>query len=99
MKATMPAKLPVVAAEGGMVRQGALASIAIDYYTLGKMTGQTGADILEGKAKLADMPIQTQHADNVIVNVKTAKALGLTIPEDILSKATKVSITDAPLLL
>ena len=73
-----------------MVRQGALASIAIDYYTLGKMTGQMGADILEGKAKPADMPIQTQHADNVIVNVKTAKALGLTIPEDILSKATKV---------
>ena len=90
MKATMPAKLPVVAAEGGMVRQGALASIAIDYYTLGKMTGQMGADFLEGKAKPADMPIQTQHADNVIVNVKTAKALGLTIPEDILSKATKV---------
>ena len=54
------------------------------------MTGQMGADILEGKAKPADMPIQTQHADNVIVNVKTAKALGLTIPEDILSKATKV---------
>lgn len=90
MKAAIPAKLPVIAAEGGMVRQGALASIAIDYYTLGKMTGQMGADILEGKKKPADMPIQTQHADNVIVNVKTAKAIGLTVPEDILAKATKV---------
>ncbi len=90
MKAALPAKLPVIAAEGGMVRSGALASIAIDYYTLGKMTGQMGADILEGKAKPADMPIQTQHADNIIVNMKTAKEIGLTIPEDVLAKATKV---------
>lgn len=90
MKAALPAKLPVIAAEGGMVREGALASIAIDYYTLGKMTGQMGADILEGKAKPADMPIQTQHADNIIINMKTAKAIGLAIPEDVLAKATKV---------
>ena len=90
MKAAIPAKLPVIAAEGGMVRQGALASIAIDYYTLGKMTGQMGADILEGKAKPADMPIQTQHADNIIVNLKTAQAIGVTLPEDILAKAGKV---------
>lgn len=90
MKAAIPAKLPVIAAEGGMVRQGALASIAIDYYVLGKMTGQMGADILEGKAKPATMPIQTQHADNVIVNMKTAKEIGLTIPEDVLAKASKV---------
>ena len=54
------------------------------------MTGQRGADILEGKAKPADMPIQTQHADNIIINMKTAKAIGLAIPEDVLAKATKV---------
>ena len=89
-KVANPAKLPIVAGEGGMVRAGCLASIAVDYYTLGKMTGHMGADILEGKAKPADMPIQIQSADKVLINMKVAKQIGLTIPEDILKNAEKV---------
>ena len=90
LKVAIAAKLPVIAGEGGMVREGCLASIAVDYYELGKMTGVMGADILDGKAKPADMPIQTQNADKIIINMKTAKAIGLEIPAAILEKATKV---------
>ncbi len=90
LKVAIAAKLPVIAGEGGMVREGCLASIAVDYYQLGEMTGEMGADILDGKAKPADMPIQTQNADKVIINMKTAKAIGLEIPAAILDKATKV---------
>ena len=89
-KVAVPAKLPIVAGEGGMVRAGCLASIAVDYYTLGKMTGHMGADILEGKKKPADMPIQIQSADKVLINMKTAKAIGITIPEAILKGAEKI---------
>ena len=50
IKITEKAKLPVFAGEGGEVKGGATAAIAIDYYELGKIAGTMAADILEGKA-------------------------------------------------
>lgn len=90
MKSVFEAGIPTVAGEGGMVRAGILASIAVDYYTLGKMTGAMGADILDGKKKPADMPIQSQKAEKVLVNLKTAETMGIKIPEDILKTAETV---------
>lgn len=90
MKSVFEAGIPTVAGEGGMVRAGILASIAVDYYTLGKMTGAMGADILDGKKKPADMPIQSQKAEKVLVNLKTAETMGIQIPEDILKTAETV---------
>lgn len=90
MKSVFEAGIPTVAGEGSMVRAGILASIAVDYYTLGKMTGAMGADILDGKKKPADMPIQSQKAEKVLVNLKTAETMGIQIPEDILKTAETV---------
>lgn len=90
MKSVFEAGIPTVAGEGGMVRAGILASIAVDYYTLGKMTGAMGADILDDKKKPADMPIQSQKAEKVLVNLKTAETMGIQIPEDILKTAETV---------
>lgn len=90
MKSVFEAGIPTVAGEGGMVRAGCLASIAVDYYTLGKMTGAMGADILDGKKKPADMPIQSQKAEKVLINMKTAETMGIQIPEDILKTAETV---------
>ena len=90
MKSVFEAGIPTVAGEGGMVRAGVLASIAVDYYTLGKMTGAMGADILDVKKKPADMPIQSQKAEKVLVNLKTAETMGIKIPEDILKTAETV---------
>lgn len=90
MKSVFEAGIPTVAGEGGMVRAGILASIAVDYYTLGKMTGAMGADILDGKKKPADMPVQSQKAEKVLVNLKTAETMGIQIPEDILKTAETV---------
>lgn len=90
LKGTNPAKLPVVAGESGMVRAGALASIGVDYYTLGVMTGNMGADILEGKAQPATMPIQIQQATKVLINMKAAKEIGLDVPAELLKDADKI---------
>lgn len=84
---TQEAKLPVVCGEGGMVRAGGLATLGIDYYKLGVQTGEMAADILSGKAKPAEMPIQSQKDFTVIINKKYADAIGITIPEDILKNA------------
>lgn len=84
---TQEAKLPVICGEGGMVKAGGLATLGIDYYKLGVQTGEMAADILNGKAKPAEMPIQSQKEFTVIINKKYADAIGLSIPEDILKGA------------
>ena len=89
-RVTQAAKLAVVAGEGGKVRSGATATVAVDYYNLGKIAGNMGADILEGKAKPQDMPIRYQTEFNVVLNEPIVKELGLTVPEDVAKNVTWV---------
>ncbi|MCD8339201.1 MAG: ABC transporter substrate-binding protein, partial [Burkholderiales bacterium] len=81
IKITEPAKLPVFAGEGGMVRSGAFAAIAIDYYELGKIAGDMAADILEGKSKPENMPIRFQENFKTLVNETAMKNLDAKLPE------------------
>ena len=86
-KITTPAKVPVITGEEGPLHGGGLATVGVDYYELGKIAGNMGADILEGKSKPADMPIQYQKTFTIKVNEPVMKALGLTLPDGIKGKA------------
>lgn len=87
---TQEAKLPVICGEGGMVRAGGTATLGVDYYKLGVQTGEMAADILSGKAKPAEMPIQAQKDFTVLVNETAAKNIGLTLPADVVKGAEVV---------
>ena len=89
IKITEKAKLPVFAGEGGEVKGGATAAIAIDYYELGKIAGTMAAEILEGKAKPETMPIQYQKNFKTVFNEASVKNLGLTIPADVKHELVK----------
>ena len=84
---TTEAKKPVIVGEPNQVKNGGLATYGIDYYKLGVQSGDMAADILDGKKKPADMPIQTAKELKVTINQKNADALGIKIPDDVLKGA------------
>lgn len=84
---TEEAKLPVICGESGPVENGGLATIGIDYYKLGFQTGEMAADILSGKSKPEEMPIQSQKDFKATINMKAAERIGLKLPEDLVKNA------------
>lgn len=76
-------KLPVIVGESGMVSNGGLCTVGINYEELGKQTGKMAAKVLRGEAKIGDMPIEYQENYDISYNSATAKLLGITLPEKI----------------
>jgi putative ABC transport system substrate-binding protein len=70
---------PVIGRGGGWVRTGALLSYSADIFVLYRRAAYFVDRILKG-AKPGDLPIEQPSRLVLVVNLKTAKALGLTFP-------------------
>jgi putative ABC transport system substrate-binding protein len=71
------------------VERGALASYGPDYYVSGQMAARLVDKIIKG-ANPADIPVEVNPKIEFAINLKTAKALGLTIPPVVLFQADRI---------
>ncbi|HAA09967.1 MAG TPA: peptide ABC transporter substrate-binding protein, partial [Syntrophomonas sp.] len=83
------AKIPVYVGADSMVKDGGLATYGINYVKLGQETANIAVQILEGQ-KPGDIPVKTLSDVEVYLNKTTAEAIGITIPEDVLSEAAQI---------
>ncbi|HEM5239718.1 TPA: ABC transporter substrate-binding protein [Streptococcus suis] len=82
-------KTPIFTSVEDMVEGGGIASVTLSQYDLGVATGKMAAKILDG-ANPADTPVQIFNEGTVVVNQKVAKELGITLSDDVISKASKL---------
>ncbi len=83
-------KIPYYVAADSMVADGGLATDGINYPALGKETGDMAAEILKG-ADPGSMPVKVMEDTQIYVNLATAQAIGITLPEDILKVCVDLS--------
>jgi putative ABC transport system substrate-binding protein len=82
-------RLPAIYFQKEFVDEGGLMSYGADYEDLFRRAAHYVDKILKG-TKPADLPVQQATKFEFVINLKTAKQIGLIIPPNILARADKV---------
>jgi ABC-type uncharacterized transport system substrate-binding protein len=82
-------RLPTSGTHRGWAEDGLLIAYGTDFVEMFRHGAGVVAKILKG-AKPADLPIEQPTKFELLINLKTAKALGLTIPPSLLQRADQV---------
>lgn len=82
-------RLPAIYAREEPVKDGGLMSYGVSIADLSRRAATYVDEILKG-AKPADLPVEQPKNFELIINLKAAKQIGLTIPSNVLARAAKV---------
>jgi putative ABC transport system substrate-binding protein len=89
LKAASDRRLPVIGAQSRFAESGALLSYGVEVAKLWRQSAQYVDRILKGD-KPGDLPIQQPTTFDLVVNLKSAKALDITVPPSVLARADRV---------
>ncbi len=82
-------RLPTMCEDSGWVNRGCLLSYGPSNIAMHRRAAYFVDKILKG-AKPADLPLERPREFELVINLKTAKQLGITIPPEVLYRADKV---------
>jgi putative ABC transport system substrate-binding protein len=82
-------KLPAMSFERSFVADGGLLSYGVSFHAVGQQSAKYVHRVLLG-TNPADLPVERADRFELVINLKTAKALGLTIPQSLLLRADQV---------
>jgi putative tryptophan/tyrosine transport system substrate-binding protein len=82
-------KLPTMLPYSASLPKAALASYGESYYTLGRLSAKHVQRVLLG-ADPGNLPVEQTDRVHLVINLKTAKVLGLTIPSSVLARADQI---------
>ena len=82
-------RLPTMYGHRDMVQAGGLMTYGPDYGDLYRRAAEQVRKILNG-AKPGDLPVEQPIKFELVINLKTARALGLTIPPSLLAQADEL---------
>ncbi len=85
----LKARLPALYANPEFVRQGGLATYGVDAIDLFRRAGGYVVRILNG-ASPGDLPIEQPRTFDFVINLRTARAIGLAVPQEVLLRANEV---------
>ncbi len=88
-KAAVEMKKTLIASDTGSVKRGAVAALGVNYYDLGKKTGDVVFQILNGK-KAGEIPSARMETLDLFLSKKNAAAEGITLPEELIKQAKEV---------
>jgi putative ABC transport system substrate-binding protein len=81
--------LPTISLFPEIARAGGLLGYGPDIQDLFRQVGAMARKVLQG-AKVAELPAERPTRFQLVANLKTAKALGLTVPDSLLARADEV---------
>jgi putative tryptophan/tyrosine transport system substrate-binding protein len=88
VKKTHAAKIPTVSLLGGMAEHGVILSLSLSYNEQGEAARMT-AQLLRGENPLG-VPVEMPNLTRLVLNLKEAESLEITVPPDLISEATRV---------
>lgn len=82
-------RLPTIFNEEGWAIKGALGAYGPNYYQMGRQAAQLAQKILQG-SNPGDLPIERASKFDLVLNLRTANAIALDLPPDVLKNADRI---------